>query len=124
MSSVKSAQKGGIKSKIICKYFILGKCIKGENCPYLHSQVEKPQEMIQTECPMYSVGFCKNGPVCLFKHVKKDKFIEEESEGKKTDVISNEKEDNYKMSDNDNIDDKSNDKNNIIIFKLFLLKKK
>jgi len=112
MSSVKSAQKGGIKSKIICKYFILGKCIKGENCPYLHSQVEKPKEMIQTECPMYSVGFCKNGPVCHFKHIKKDKYVEEESEEKKTDLITNEKEDNSKMIDKDNIDEKSNDKNN------------
>ena len=112
MSSVKSAQKGGIKSKIICKYFILGKCNKGENCPYLHSQVEKPKEMIQTECPMYSVGFCKNGPVCHFKHIKKDKFVEEESEEKKTDVINDEKVDNNKMIDNDIIKDKSNDENN------------
>ena len=64
------------------------------------------------ECPMYSVGFCKNGPVCQFKHIKKDKLVEEESEGKKTDLISNEKEDNNKMVDNDNIDDKSNNQNN------------
>ena len=84
MSSIKQVQKGGIKSKIICKYFILGKCIKGENCPYLHSQIEKPKEMEQVECPMYSIGFCKNGPVCHFLHIKRDKYIKEEIEEKNT----------------------------------------
>jgi hypothetical protein len=84
MSSTKPPQKGGIKSKIICKYFIQGKCIKGENCPYLHSQIEKPKEMLTVECPMYNIGFCKNGPVCHFLHIKKDKYIEEELEEKNT----------------------------------------
>ena len=83
MSSVKPTQKGGIKGKIICKYFMLGKCIKGENCPYLHSQVEKPKDE-EVECPMYSIGFCKNGPVCHFLHIKKDKYVEEEIEDKNT----------------------------------------
>ena len=77
MSEMKSEKKGGIKTKIICKYFIQGKCIKGDSCPYLHSKVEKPKEIIQIECPMYNIGFCKNGRNCHFLHVKKDKYIEE-----------------------------------------------
>ena len=84
MSSVKPIQKGGIKNKIICKYFMLGKCKKGENCPYLHSQVEKPKDVKEVACPMYSIGFCKNGPVCHFLHIKKDKYNEEEIEEKST----------------------------------------
>ena len=61
------------ESKIICKYFIHGKCIKGEKCPYLHSQFKLEQEDIsERECPMYSVGYCKNGPMCKFIHIKKD----------------------------------------------------
>ena len=88
MSSVKPIQKGGVKSKIICKYFIQGKCIKGENCPYLHSQIEKPKETEQVECPMYSIGFCKNGPVCHFLHIKKDKYVEEEIEEKNTNLTT------------------------------------
>ena len=84
MSSIKPVNKGGVKSKIICKYFMLGKCNKGENCPYLHSQIEKPKEMTQVECPMYSIGFCKNGPCCHFLHIKKDKFMDEEFEEKNT----------------------------------------
>ena len=61
------------ESKIICKYFILGKCIKGEKCPYLHSQFKLEQDEISDrECPMYSIGYCKNGSMCKFIHIKKD----------------------------------------------------
>ena len=59
------------KSKIICKYFIHGKCIKGEKCPYLHSQFKTEQyDISEIECPMYLIGFCKNGPMCKFIHRK------------------------------------------------------
>ena len=40
--------------------------------------------MEQVECPMYSIGFCKNGPVCHFLHIKRDKYIKEEIEEKNT----------------------------------------
>ena len=82
MSAMKSEKKGGIKTKIICKYFIQGKCTKGDSCPYLHSKVEKPKDIIQTECPMYNIGFCKNGRNCHFLHIKKDKYEEEKLEDK------------------------------------------
>ena len=108
MSSVKPTQKGGTKSKIICKYFILGKCIKGENCPYLHSQVEKPKDVTEVECPMYSIGFCKNGPVCQFLHIKKDKFVEEEVEEKNTTSTT------PKIEEQNNLNINTNNENNII----------
>ena len=82
MSSAKSEKKGGITSKIICKYFIQDKCTKGDACPYLHSKVEKPKEILQIECPMYNIGFCKNGRNCHFLHIKKDKYIEEDLDQK------------------------------------------
>ena len=69
-----------IKSKIICKYFISGKCIKGKNCPYLHIQIDQPKDITEIECPMYSIGYCKNGPVCHFAHIKKDFFPIKENE--------------------------------------------
>ena len=62
------------KSKIVCKYFIVGKCTKGKNCPYLHSIID----MSNIECPMYSIGYCKNGPLCQFSHIKKEKLSAEE----------------------------------------------
>ena len=84
MSSMKSEKKGGIKSKIICKYFIQGKCTKGDSCPYLHSKVEKPKEITQIECPMYNIGFCKNGRNCHFLHIKKEqKRIQQENDRQK-----------------------------------------
>ena len=59
-----------IKGKIVCKYYILGNCIKGKNCPYFH--------MSKMECPNYSIGYCKEGPLCQFSHIKKDKYSEDE----------------------------------------------
>ena len=44
----------------------------------MHSQIEKPKEMAQEECPMYTIGFCKNGPLCHFLHIKKDHYVKEE----------------------------------------------
>ena len=99
MSSAKMFQKNIAKSKIICKYFILGKCIKGEKCPYLHSQIDKPKDMTEIECPMYSIGYCKNGPVCHFIHIKKEKFPEYENEEK-------EKEKKIKENNKNKKDDK------------------
>ena len=111
MSSTKPPQKGGLKSKIICKYFIQGKCIKGENCPYLHSQIEKPKEMLTVECPMYNVGFCKNGQVCHFLHIKKDKFVEEELEEKNTTSTTPIAEENNITNNNINNTNNINDLN-------------
>ena len=112
MSSTKPAQKGGIKSKIICKYFIQGKCIKGENCPYLHSQFENPKETKQVECPMYSVGFCKNGPICHFLHIKKDKYIEEELEDKNITTIKPLIEEQNNKMNNNNLNNKNSNISN------------
>ena len=114
MSEMKSEKKGGIKTKIICKYFIQGKCTKGDSCPYLHSKVEKPKEIMQVECPMYNIGFCKNGRNCHFLHIKKDKYIEEKideknndlnipfKEDEKNDIISENKEMEKEEEKNDN----------------------
>ena len=113
MSSTKPPQKGGIKSKIICKYFIQGKCIKGENCPYLHSQIEKPKEMLTVECPMYNIGFCKNGPVCHFLHIKKDKYIEEELEEKNTTSTTPIAEEHNNANNNINNTNNTNNLNNL-----------
>ena len=91
--SLSKFKKSVTKSRIICKYFISGKCIKGENCPYLHSQMDKPKDMLEVECPMYSVGYCKNGPVCQFIHIEKDKFSEKDE---KSEIIKKEEKNNIK----------------------------
>lgn len=112
-SLIKSDTKGGIKSKILCKYFIQGKCNKGESCPYLHSKVEKPKEMAQIECPMYNIGFCKNGPLCQFLHIKKEKYTEEKlNEKSTTSTTPINEEENISMNIEAN-DDKNNNNNKV-----------
>ena len=86
MSLTNVFQRSAIKSKIICKYFIKGICRKGEKCPYLHSQIFTSKDLSEGECPMYSIGYCKNGPVCKFAHIKKDKYSENEEEGEEEQV--------------------------------------
>ena len=84
-----------IKGKIVCKYFILGKCIKGKNCPYLH--------MSKIECPNYHIGYCKDGPLCQFSHIKKDKYSEDELN--EEEMEEDEKENEIKEKGNEIIND-------------------
>ena len=64
-----------IKKKIMCKYFMMGRCTKGENCFYLHSitEMKKRINIKEKECPMYEIGYCKNGSLCKYKHIFKEK---------------------------------------------------
>ena len=113
MSSAKSEKKGGITSKIICKYFIQDKCTKGDACPYLHSKVEKPKEILQIECPMYNIGFCKNGRNCHFLHIKKDKCVEDNSDEKNPNSSPNKikEEEEIKENNSTNESNKEEEKN-------------
>ena len=125
MSLTKTNNKFKIKNKIVCKYFILGKCIKGKNCPYLHSQIDKEN----IECPMYSIGYCKNGPLCQFSHIKKDKYSEEDSEEMMEEEENEEIEEQEENNDDedatsstplaeDYINDSQNENNNFKIDKI------
>ncbi|EFA84764.1 CCCH-type zinc finger-containing protein [Heterostelium album PN500] len=80
---------------VVCKHWLRGLCKKGELCEFLHeydlakmpecyffskfgecSNQEcmylhlNPEEKV-IECPWYARGFCKHGPKCRHKHVKK-----------------------------------------------------
>lgn len=48
-------------------YSKYGYCSNGDECMYLHVD---PDSKLK-ECPFYARGFCKSGPTCRFKHVKK-----------------------------------------------------
>ena len=62
------------KKKIMCRFYMMGTCTKGENCIYLHNEIEKNKRVNNPifKCPMYDVGYCKNGPLCNLKHDKKE----------------------------------------------------
>jgi hypothetical protein len=66
--------------------------------------VEKPKAITQLECPMYNIGFCKNGRNCQFLHIKKDKYVveeEEKSEDKNTNLATPIKEEEKNNSANE-----------------------
>ena len=81
------------KKKIMCKYFMMGRCTKGENCVYLHSitEMKKRINIKEEECPMYEIGYCKNGPLCKYKHIHKEKIENDKNENEKNEIIENEK---------------------------------
>ncbi|XP_027021675.2 zinc finger CCCH domain-containing protein 6 [Tachysurus fulvidraco] len=50
----------------ICKYFIEGRCIKGDQCKFEHDNVipEKKKEL----CKFYVQGYCTKGENCIYMH--------------------------------------------------------
>ena len=49
----------------ICIHHRMGKCRRGEKCPFKHEIKEKT---INTECIYHNRGFCNRGDQCKFKH--------------------------------------------------------
>ncbi|CDF40532.1 Putative PCSF-30 [Chondrus crispus] len=80
---------------IVCKHYLRGLCKKQDLCDYLHSvdygrmpecfffskygecsNAECPYRHVdpekkRNECPYYGRGFCRHGPKCRHRHVKK-----------------------------------------------------
>ncbi|KAF6270494.1 zinc finger CCCH-type containing 6 [Rhinolophus ferrumequinum] len=53
------------KGKQICKYFLEGRCIKGEQCKFDHdAELEKRKEI----CKFYLQGYCTKGENCIYMH--------------------------------------------------------
>ncbi|XP_061546190.1 zinc finger CCCH domain-containing protein 6 isoform X2 [Phycodurus eques] len=52
--------------KYICKYFLEGRCIKGEQCKFEHELVipDKKKEL----CKFYLQGYCSKGDHCIYMH--------------------------------------------------------
>ena len=82
------------KGTINCTYYLRGRCMLAEDCPYIHGcNPDKMPNCIfyskgecadkhcifkheidirsKDECPMFKNGFCKRGTMCLFKHTTK-----------------------------------------------------
>ncbi|XP_034351270.1 zinc finger CCCH domain-containing protein 6 isoform X1 [Arvicanthis niloticus] len=53
------------KGKQICKYFLEGRCIKGDHCKFNHdAELEKKKEV----CKYYLQGYCTKGENCIYMH--------------------------------------------------------
>ncbi|KAM9803780.1 zinc finger CCCH domain-containing protein 6 [Neosynchiropus ocellatus] len=52
--------------KYICKYFLEGRCIKGDQCKFEHELVvpDKKKEL----CKFYLQGYCSKGDKCIYMH--------------------------------------------------------
>lgn len=52
--------------RYICKYFLEGRCIKGEQCKFEHELVvpDKKKEL----CKFYLQGYCSKGDNCMYMH--------------------------------------------------------
>ncbi|XP_054455969.1 zinc finger CCCH domain-containing protein 6 [Anoplopoma fimbria] len=52
--------------RYICKYFLEGRCIKGEQCKFEHELVipDKKKEL----CKFYLQGYCSKGENCIYMH--------------------------------------------------------
>uniref|UniRef100_H0V0V9 Zinc finger CCCH-type containing 6 n=1 Tax=Cavia porcellus TaxID=10141 RepID=H0V0V9_CAVPO len=56
------------KGKQICKYFLEGRCIKGDQCKFDHdAELEKRKEI----CKFYLQGYCTKGENCIYIGAKK-----------------------------------------------------
>ncbi|KAI8576540.1 hypothetical protein K450DRAFT_295539 [Umbelopsis ramanniana AG] len=88
--------RGDREKSVVCKHWLRGLCKKGEHCEFLHVfnmkkmpecwfyskygeccngdecqyQHIDPESKVK-ECPWYARGFCKHGPNCRNKHVRK-----------------------------------------------------
>jgi predicted RND superfamily exporter protein len=59
----KSAQ---LKEKVLCHFFVEGRCQKGDKCTFSHNLQLNPKKY--EICKFYLNGFCAKGDKCFFMH--------------------------------------------------------
>lgn len=83
--------KDGKFRSVVCTFWLQGKCLIGDTCPYLHRldrskmtackhgpmckvkncPLKHVEEAMLQECLYFRQGFCCKGPDCKLKHVKR-----------------------------------------------------
>ena len=61
-----SAAGGEWQRKVLCRYFMVGACQKGDQCPYSHDKNISKKGTLP--CRFFQVGTCANGSHCRFSH--------------------------------------------------------
>ncbi|EOA31026.1 hypothetical protein CARUB_v10014172mg [Capsella rubella] len=52
--------------RILCKFFVHGSCLKGDNCGFSHDSKDPPNNV----CTFYQKGMCFYGSRCRYDHVR------------------------------------------------------
>merc|ERR1712226_1357588 len=64
------------KSRVPCKNFLAGKCIKGELCDFSHDPSDMEARPLNLksmkQCIFFAKGHCMRGPACPFSHGEKE----------------------------------------------------
>ncbi|XP_029948942.1 basic proline-rich protein-like isoform X3 [Salarias fasciatus] len=55
-----------LDGRLLCRHFLLGRCVKGEDCQLEH--VQGRNDLLQDCCKFYVQGFCMKGDACPFMH--------------------------------------------------------
>ncbi|XP_061130442.1 uncharacterized protein LOC133151435 isoform X2 [Syngnathus typhle] len=55
-----------VNEQMVCRHFLHGKCIKGDNCQMQH--IEPENDLVKTRCKYYMQGACMKGEKCPFMH--------------------------------------------------------
>ncbi|RID71299.1 hypothetical protein BRARA_C03243 [Brassica rapa] len=55
-----------MSDRILCKFFVHGSCLKGENCEYSHDSKHHANNV----CTFYQKGICSYGTRCRYEHVR------------------------------------------------------
>lgn len=59
------------KPRVLCRYWMEGKCTKGEECTFSHAQkpLKTPEEAKSEQvCKFFMAGNCLKGDTCLYSH--------------------------------------------------------
>uniref|UniRef100_A0A672UR35 Cleavage and polyadenylation specificity factor subunit 4 n=1 Tax=Strigops habroptila TaxID=2489341 RepID=A0A672UR35_STRHB len=85
-------QHGGGVRTVVCKHWLRGLCTKGDGCGFLHEydQTKVPECYFYSKfgecsnqdcpflhmmpakgCPWYDRGFCRQGPLCKYRHTRR-----------------------------------------------------
>uniref|UniRef100_UPI003AAE36DA uncharacterized protein n=1 Tax=Centroberyx gerrardi TaxID=166262 RepID=UPI003AAE36DA len=55
-----------VDGRLLCRHFLRGRCIKGDECQLEHAQVVN--NLIKEMCKFYIQGFCAKGESCPYMH--------------------------------------------------------
>lgn len=67
--------EGGSRGKVLCRFYAINTCYKGENCPYSHDRAlldslghSSSQTSVNIPCKYFAAGSCNRGSDCRFSH--------------------------------------------------------